>query len=246
MKAIILAAGRGSRMGTITNDVPKCMLKVNGMSLFERQLTSLRLGGCEDVAVVTGYLADRFSGFSGSQFHNPKWSSTNMLRSLFCADEYLSEYPCIISYADIFYSSAAVKSLAESSADIAVLYDENWWQLWKRRFDNPLDDAESFKLDDQNIVIEIGDKISSHEEVDGQYMGLIKMTPVGWQLVKKLCATFSDEEVAKMHMTGMLQQLITKGSGWIQGVPYNGVWGEVDTESDLNLYNQDAQFHNYE
>ena len=53
----------------------------------------------------------------------------------------------IISYSDIFYSKLAIKKLYQTKSDISIIYDPNWHNLWDMRFNNPLDDAETFKLD---------------------------------------------------------------------------------------------------
>ena len=55
MKGIILAAGRGSRMASLSDEIPKCLLKVGGKPLIDRQIEALRKGGVEDISIVTGY-----------------------------------------------------------------------------------------------------------------------------------------------------------------------------------------------
>ena len=55
MKAIILAAGRGTRMKALTEEKPKCLVELDGQSLLEKQLGALRQSGIEDIAIVTGY-----------------------------------------------------------------------------------------------------------------------------------------------------------------------------------------------
>ncbi len=170
-KAIILAAGRGSRMKRLTAKKPKCLVMLKGKPLIEWQLNALRKGGIQDIALVSGYQAKKLQPFNLKTFNNPRWKKTNMVSSLMCADKWLSRYTCIISYSDIVYSEQAVKSLLKSKGNVSISYDKNWFNLWKKRFNNPLDDAETFKIKN-GVLLEIGNKTDKFENIEGQYMGL--------------------------------------------------------------------------
>ena len=146
MRAIILAAGRGSRMKELTKEHPKCLIQLKGKALIDWQLDALREAGLNEIAVVSGYKRELLEDLDVLEFHNDRWVETNMVSSLACANEWLSNSPCIVSYSDIFYESLAVKSLMAISASIAITYDPNWITLWSKRFNNPLLDAETFSL----------------------------------------------------------------------------------------------------
>ncbi len=103
-----------------------------------------------------------------------------MVSSLACAQDWLQAEPCIVTYSDIFYSSVAIKSLMECSSLLAVTYDPNWLELWTKRFGDPILDAETFRLTSEHTLAEIGYKPKSVDEVQGQYMGLLRFTPQGW------------------------------------------------------------------
>ena len=89
MKAIILAAGRGSRMKNMTDDRPKCMVELRGKPLLEWQLTALHEAGISEIAIVTGYKRELLANRAPMEFHNPRWAETNMVSSLACAQEWL-------------------------------------------------------------------------------------------------------------------------------------------------------------
>src|SRR5579864_1590854 len=110
-RAIILAAGRGSRMKDLTDAAPKCLIQVRGRTLLDRQLDSLRAAGIDEIAIVTGYKRELLAGRADREFHNPTWERTNMVASLACADEWLREHVCVVSYSDIFFEARAVRSL---------------------------------------------------------------------------------------------------------------------------------------
>ena len=158
MKAIILAAGRGSRMNELTNDSLKCLMTLKGRSLIEWQINSLTQAGVKDIAIVTGYKRSLLSKFNLFEFVNYQWEETNMVYSLCCAKDWLQADPCIISYSDIFYDKNVVSLLMDYSGPLAITYDKNWLSLWEKRFDDPLSDAESFRIDADGYLLEIGKK----------------------------------------------------------------------------------------
>ncbi|WP_396268288.1 NTP transferase domain-containing protein [Ideonella sp.] len=237
-RAIILAAGRGSRMKHLTDEQPKCLAVLRGKPLLQWQTEALRDAGIQDIAIVTGYQRERLQGRGLTEFHNPAWAQTNMVSSLACAQAWLNAGPCIVSYSDIFYAPEAVSSLLHSSADLAITYDPHWLQLWAQRFENPLDDAETFKLNTQGCLTEIGHQPEHLDQVQGQYMGLLRFTPTAWAEVQRLREAMPPAARDKAHMTGTLQQVIAAQRLPIHALPYTGAWGEVDSADDLQLYNE--------
>lgn len=236
MKAIILAAGRGSRMKDLTDDRPKCLVELRGKPLLEWQLIALKEAGISEIAIVTGYKKELLATRGLKEFHNPRWAETNMVSSLACAGEWLKSEPCIVSYSDIFYEASAVTALIESQAKLAVTYDDNWRSLWEKRFGDPLLDAETFRMDENNLLLEIGNKPMTVSEIEGQYMGLLRFTPEGWDEVERIRSALSPDQRDRMHMTGTLQKVIEEGRVPIAALPYHEAWGEVDSADDLVAY----------
>lgn len=236
MKAIILAAGRGSRMKELTDNQPKCLVKLQGKPLIEWQLEAIRSAGITKIAIVTGYKKELISVYKLIEFHNIRWFETNMVVSLACAKKWLQEEPCLISYSDIFYEASAVYSLINSHAQLAITYDPNWLNIWTKRFGDPLLDAETFLINASSQIIEIGKKPISVEEIQGQYMGLLRITPESWEQISSVIAKFPRNIRDKMSMTRLLQNLIQYKKLPVIGVPYNGKWGEIDSQSDLEKF----------
>jgi len=236
MKAIILAAGRGSRMKNLTDDCPKCLVELRGKILLNWQLEALRAAGITEIAIVTGYKRELLVNRGLIEFHNARWDETNMVCSLACAGSWLQSEPCIVSYSDIFYRSSAVHSLMTCSSSLAVTYDPDWLALWTQRFGDPLIDAETFRLKQDNTLEEIGNKPVSVDDVHGQYMGLIRFTPEGWSEITRIREALLPDERDRIHMTGILQKVIDAGNVAISGIPYIHEWGEIDSPEDLAVH----------
>ena len=133
MRAIILAAGRGSRLPKSLSKNPKCFLKLKNKKLINYQIESFYKIGIKNISIITGYKKKLFKIFKLKTFFNKNWKNTNMVYSLLKADKWLSKYDCIVSYGDIFYDGNKIKKLTNSKKAISLLYDANWKKLWKKR-----------------------------------------------------------------------------------------------------------------
>ena len=237
MKAIILAAGRGSRMGKLTSHQPKCLAMLKDKPLLEWQLSAFEEAGINEISIVTGYKSATLTRYNLTKFHNKDWAQTNMLSSLACAEDWLTENECIVTYGDIFFDHSALLSLKKITVDIAITYDKNWKQLWMKRFEQPLLDAETFKINEESYVIEIGNRPKSYKDIQGQFMGIIKFTPKGWSTVQKVREKLSLTECKRIDITSALGKIVETNHTEVKGVKYEKPWGEVDTKSDLLIYN---------
>jgi len=229
-RAIILAAGRGSRMKAVTRNLPKGLIELDGKSLVEWQIAALRKAGIEDIVIVTGYRMEQFRHFGTRIAFNPEWETTNMVHTLFCVEDE-ADRPVIISYSDVIYDSEYVRFLAKDSRDTVICYDLDWHDLWSRRFDDPLSDAESFRVNTDGSIQDIGRSTQTLSDIQGQYMGLLRFTPATIRAIR----TITDEaQRRKMDMTGLLRLLIEAGHP-VYGLPVQGRWCEIDDETDLSV-----------
>lgn len=245
IRALILAAGRGSRMGAATEVSPKCLVKLGSTTVLDKILCTLRSADIDSIGIVLGYKAEKIISkkLPLEYFRNSSFSNSNMVRSLYVAKDWFKQ-TTIVSYSDIVYTKATVRRLCESPGDIVISYDKNWDKLWKKRFANPLDDAETFKIDEHNKLLEIGQKASNISDITGQYMGLLKLTPTGWNLVANYLETLSDVLIDKMDMTTLLSNLIKQQID-IYAVPQEGGWFEVDSQADLDLYESEKFYESF-
>jgi L-glutamine-phosphate cytidylyltransferase len=239
-RAIILAAGRGSRMGKETDCKPKCLTILRNKTLLESQTEALKSANITDINIIGGYrremLTDKFPVID-----NENWENTNMVYSLFCAPAFNGI--TIVSYSDIVYHAQHVKDLLKSKSDIAITADKSWEELWKMRFENPLDDAETFKCTNGKLM-EIGQKTNDISNIEAQYMGLLKLTPAGWKTAFDLYNGFSEKEKTKMDMTTLLNELLKRRQE-VDVVIVDGKWCEVDSYADVLLYENEIRKNNH-
>lgn len=238
VKGLILAAGRGSRLGGLTDLRPKALVSLLGRPLIEWQIHSLRAAGISQITAIGGYRAGLLREYLPTLV-NERWAETNMVSSLLTYPN-SSRGDVIVSYGDIVYSPKAVTKLLSTQADIAVTFDVNWNEMWAARFAQPLDDAESFRCLGTALT-HIGQKASSISEIEGQFMGLLKMSHSGWKACLEFFNRLPPSEQDRLDMTGFLFQFIESG-GHVQAVPYDHPWAEIDSPSDLALYEGDEKF----
>ncbi|QDF66533.1 phosphocholine cytidylyltransferase family protein [Shewanella sp. SNU WT4] len=232
MQGLILAAGRGSRLGELTSSQPKGLTPVLGVSMLERQLQAMKAAGLHEIAAASGYKSDMIARYIPQLFHNPHWQTSNMVTSLLGCREFLQADTSIVSYSDIIYPSRVIGQLAQADGDIVVAYDPNWLQQWQLRFDNPLDDAESFSLNPDGLLQDIGQKASTIEQVQGQFMGLFKLTVAGFALISASLAKLTTTEINKLDMTALLSLLLSQGVN-IHVMAIADFWFEIDSAYDL-------------
>jgi choline kinase len=235
MRAVILAAGRGSRLAHLGADRPKCLVELAGQPLIARQVAALRRGGADDIGVVRGYRGEMIDLPGLTYFRNDRWAGTNMVMSLAAAASWLREGPVIVSYGDIFYRSELVRNLAGASGQLVITYDREWRRLWTRRFADPLADAETFRIDSAGWLLEIGGRATRIEDIEGQYMGLLKVTPPAWHAIEALLGTLAAEIRDRLDVTGLLRRLLAGGLP-VGTFGTDGQWGEIDNPEDAALY----------
>ena len=234
MIGIILAAGRGSRMQKLTNSSPKCFVKFRGKRLIDWQIEALAGAKILDVRLITGYRSTHIEKLGFMTEHNDNWSSTNMVASLLTADNWLLEEEALIVYSDIIFEPDAVRSLVKQPG-FSITYDPNFFDIWSERFNDPFKDAETFELNFDGTLKDIGGVLHQDDKVDGQFMGLLKTTPATWLEIREYLSMYSDEFVQKLDMTSLIKTLITNKVISINAVPYYQSWFEFDQPSDLKV-----------
>ncbi len=244
MKVIILAAGQGTRLLPLTEHCPKCMVEYNGKALLHRQLDTLINYGIDrrDIALATGYKREAIVAPMITQYYNKRFASTNMVTTLFSAEQFMNpDEDLIISYGDIIYSDGVLKSLIDTEGDIVIVADSKWHDLWSLRMQNPLEDAETFKMSPKGRIIELGKKLTSLEDAQAQYIGLVRIPAAKIEDFKLHYHSmdrdkkYDGKDFDNMYMTSLLQDLID--NGWnAQAALIRGGWLEIDSVEDIVAY----------
>lgn len=239
MRAIILAAGEGSRLRPLTLDKPKCLVEYRSKPILDYSLETFRACGIQDIVVVKGYKAETLIRPGVQYVINPNFATTNMVHTFFCARQYFDD-DLIVSYGDIIYGPSILKRLLNIQEDFAVAVSQNWRELWLKRMENPLLDAETMKIDEKGYIRELGKKPKSYDEIQGQYMGLIKFGRKMAAAIQTIYdglnrhEKYDGKDFPNMFMTSFLQLLIDQGYP-AKAVPVQEEWLEVDRLEDLTV-----------
>lgn len=245
MKMVILAAGQGTRLRPLTDDKPKCMVSFKDKPIIDYIFEAALQNGISDISVVAGYKKEAiFSNYKDKKMKycvNEDFERTNMVSSLFCAESEFDD-DIIISYSDIIYTPEVLRRLIQIEDDVSVVVDLNWRKLWELRMDNPLSDAETMKIDRGGNIIELGRKTDNYEDIQGQYIGLIKIRKNILSEVVDLykntldkTATYDGKDYDNMYMTSFIQLIIDRLTP-VKAVFIKGGWIEVDSIQDLEKY----------
>jgi len=241
MKAIIVAAGLGSRLLPITDHKPKCLLDIGDMSIMQRALQILRDCGISDITVVRGYMGRLINYPNIKYYENTDYLNNNILKSLFYAEaEINSEF--IFSYSDILYDRNVVQKLIGSPGDVSVVVDTDWLSHYEGRDQHPVAEAELVTVEDSKVT-RIGKDTVLPAEAYGEFIGLAKFSQRGAGILKE---TYDDvlektaggrfqraASIDKAYLTDMLQELIDRGY-LVRNVDIEGGWQEIDTPQDLD------------
>lgn len=245
MRLIVLAAGQGERLRPLTDDRPKCLVELAGETLLDRQLRVAREMGLADIVVVAGYRAEQLHRPGIAVVVNEHYATTNMVRSLFCAERFFGE-GFVLSYGDIAYAPGVLRRLLGDSSPVAVAVDCDWRRYWEMRFVDPLRDAESLRTDGDGRIVSIGRKETEIERIEAQYIGLLALRGRGVDMLRDAYRAAEesarlgrgpfdrDVPLQRLFMTDLLQGMVDLGYP-VAAVPIDGGWVEVDSLSDLHL-----------
>lgn len=169
MRAVILAAGRGSRLNGIAGDGPKALVRVGAYSLVERQIRALRRAGIGDVTLVVGCEADevrRHCGASVRYVENPRYAETNSLYSLWLARHELAAGALILNCDVLFHPQLLLDLLtARHSSALMLAY---------RQPDDAAFGDEEMKVQVRGGRVVAMSKAMDPADADGENVGLLR------------------------------------------------------------------------
>ena len=220
MRAIILAAGKGSRLNGTAGESPKCLVQAGGTSLLERQIEALRHAGIDDVSVVVGCQADRVRRVCGHRVayvENARYAQTNSLYSLWMARPLLTKGFVVLN-CDVLFHPQLLADLLTARHENAALVD------YRKPDQPPFGDEEMKVRVRRGRVLEMS-KAMDPELADGENVGIVKFgargaaTLVG--IMDRLVASggtrdWAPRAFSEFATTGALHAIGTRGLPWIE------------------------------
>jgi L-glutamine-phosphate cytidylyltransferase len=243
MRPIVIGAGRGSRLGPETDEVPKALVPVMGRPMLDWILDALGAGGFarSDVLFIGGYKIDvvRARYPELSYVENRDWERNNILGSLLCAREALSA-GFVSTYADIVYRGSTVQKLVASPHDKVLACDTDWRRRYVDRSLHPETDAEKMRAEGDRIV-ELSRRIAS-DQASGEFIGVMKFSAEG---AREMVAAFDEARgrlaggpwregrtFERAYLIDLFQEMTERGSTFHR-VDTHGGYMEIDTREDL-------------
>jgi len=224
MKAILLAAGRGTRLKPLTIEKPKCLINIGKKTIIERQILLLKKIGIKDILVITGYQSKMIEDQLGNQVrykHYKDYNKTNNLNTLWSArNELTGEIICL--FTDLLFEYLLLEKIVYSEGDICLAVNTK----------KILEGTMRVRIKDSKIV-----GVGSHipvSEGSGNFLGIAKFSTSGTSMLL--------EQMKKMvtgHQNDYYTIAIDTLAKMKKNIDYvdvsNFAWREVDTKEDLIL-----------
>lgn len=225
MKAVILAAGAGTRLHPLTHDCPKCLVAVEGKRLIDYQLDALRTVGVEDIVLVVGYEADqirRYCGDMARYIENPDYQTTNSIYSLHLAAAELNTDTFLFN-CDIVFHPQILKRMLDSGYPSVVAVDSHVELI----------------TGEMNVAYDGGQKIAAISkgldpaQAQAQSIQLVKFDAAGAAQVQQEVERLVLERQKNAFPTSAYGPLIQAGGLYaVEGGDLP--WGEIDSLEDFD------------
>lgn len=232
MKAIILAAGLGSRLRPITDEIPKCMVPVNGQPIINKQISNLLVNGIKenDIIVVGGYKSEVLEDYIKLNFpnvsiiHNSRYAETNNMYSLYLAMKIVGDSAFLLMNADVFYDANVIGGMLSTDKENFIAVDRSQY----------LDESMKICVDDSSTKITHISKTISEADHYAVSIDVYKISKEGarilYGIVKDFIEVRKDENSwTEVALDQMFDSCLFK--------PYiiDGKWVEIDNHDDLKL-----------
>lgn len=237
MNAVILAAGLSSRISSVTNGLPKCLLRFGERTILDFQIQSLFSSGIAKLAIVTGFgqhhivehvLRQHSDKRESIEFiFNPQFATTNNIYSLWLAREWVRGAPFICLNADVLFHPKILLPVMHKAADITVIIDEQW-----------RDETMKVITRGQNVLAM--SKQISRSEASGTYLGITAFSSRIWGPFFSAMAGLLREGRSDVFFNVAVERLIAAGQpvGFTKtdGLP----WAEIDDLNDLRYAREEV------
>jgi L-glutamine-phosphate cytidylyltransferase len=237
MKAVILAAGQGTRIRSVLGEHPKCLIEVDNTTILEHQLEALSMAGIDDVAIVVGYEKEQVIEHVNSIkagvtervrfFENSAFAITNNIYSLWLALEWLRGDSFVVLNADVIFDPEILSAAVRASAPILMIVDP----LWR-------DETMKVIIEDDH-VIQMSKKIS-RGAFSGTYIGITIFSEAiqdrFFRTMNELISAGQVNEFFNVAVQELANEGVRVGYTSTDGL----AWAEIDDPLDLTFAQQNV------
>ena len=233
MKAIILAAGHGSRLLPLTLTTPKCLVEVGGRAILDHQLDAVSAAGFDGAVIVGGYRIDqidahlaardggRDGGLPTTLVFNPFWSVANSIGSVWAASAYLDS-PFALMNGDTLFDAAILRGArARSAAGVTLVVEP----LEQPGLDDMLVEA------DGERVIAVGKHLVGHQATD-RSLGLI-LSAGGTAYAEALRAVIGEPDGLHAYHHAVVRRVAERSGVRALRIAPDLRWQEIDRPEDI-------------
>lgn len=240
MQALMLAAGKGSRLGRYTKDNTKCMLEVNGKTLLERCIDALKEANINKLVLVLGYKKENVINYIKDKgldkkieieyVFNEDYDITNNIYSLFLAKDIFKREDTILLESDLIYEPSIIKELIESKYDNAAVLAK--YEQWM--------DGTVVTLDSEKNILEFIEKQDFDYDKINKYYKTVNIYKFSKEYIEKYYIPFLEAYV-KAYGNNCYYELVLKvisgiNKSLLKGyVIKNKKWYEIDDCQDLDI-----------
>ncbi|MFV0464531.1 MAG: NTP transferase domain-containing protein [Lachnospiraceae bacterium] len=224
MQAIIMAAGKGSRLGELTEEMPKSFLEIRGIKLIEYNVALLHAFDIKDIVIVTGYMTEKIEEWAADKgitcVYNPFFEMTNVLGSFYMGQEHLNQ-DVIYMHADTLAEPAILEQMLKADGDIVLPVDHKKC------------DEEAMKVLLQNNEIVQISKLIPCEKAAGEFIGIARINQNVLPALKRASKEVLKRKNYTAYFEAAIQELINERSYSMEILPTDQYfWAEIDFAED--------------
>ena len=227
-KALILAAGFGSRLAPITDNLPKSLVPVNGTPILFQQIESLHENGITDITVISGYKAEILEREVHAKWpeiriiESVDYATTNNMYSAYLGREAVEGGPFLMMNADVFFDASVIRSLLAFDGEDAIVTEIGRYL------------EESMKVVEENGRLVHISKAVTPEEARGTSIDVYKFSAAGGAAFFEVCRQYIEEKKElKLWSEVALDEVLKAGEVPFRACPLDGRWLEIDNHDDL-------------
>ncbi|GCD09001.1 phosphocholine cytidylyltransferase family protein [Clostridium tagluense] len=232
MKALIMAAGRGTRISRYLSDRPKCTVDIGNISLIVNTIKELKKSGINEIAMVLGYrgevVEELLKDFDVKFYYNYFYDVTNSIASAWVAKDFLDD-DVIIMNGDVFFETSVLQIMLEEKLDPVLLCDSTR----KEEADY------KFYYEDSKLM-KYGKELAG-DDISGEYVGIAKISKKFLPVFKAQLENLIKNQHHGIWWEDVLYSLIKKHNIYVRDIS-DKFWAEVDYIED---YERILKFRDY-